>query len=324
MLLNDPFLNGLSELQNVKELGKGLANINYFLDFGASKYVMRFNIWPDQVWYNGNEISVESEYQVLKFLEQYNVAPRVYFVDSSKKFFPYGFLIEEYLEHDNKSVEADFRGVTNTIKNLHAVDTKEVVKSFRHDANAEDKIKLYDNWLTIISTNNKSVIASLFSKYADIYKQYLKDNAELLTGTTLIHRDLFPENILHKEGGWYLIDWQTAVIGNPIQDISYLLWDYIYQYTLKRTLSDEERKEIITAYYGEEVDVQDVLSKVNKLLPIFYIDLFIWLLYKAESIKKQNVPAELKDFLWSRIAGANDIVLKEDQIEFWFSKMKKI
>lgn len=121
-----------------------------------------------------------------------------------------------------------------------------------------------------------------------------------------------------------MIDWQTAVIGNPIQDIAYLLWDFIYQYTLKRSLSEEEKKTIITAYYGETADVQGILSDVDKLLPIFYVDLFIWLLYKAESLKEQELPAELKEFLSERIAGANDIILKEDQIEFWFSKMKGV
>ena len=322
ILGKNEFLARLPQLKNVKELGKGLANINFLLNFGDLKFVMRFNIWPDQVWNNGNQIDVENEYRILKFLESYEIGPKAYFVDTSKTHFPSSFLIEEYIEHDSKSVSEDFTGVVNTVKRLHAANIEMEERFFRTDADADGKIKLYDNWLKIILQNNQSEIASLFSKYADIYKRYLKDNADLLIGNNLIHRDLFPENFLHKGNRWFMVDWQTAVIGNPIQDITYLLWDFIYQYTLKRQLTDEEKRSIITAYFGGQVNIQDILSKVNKLLPIFYIDLFIWLLYKAESFKKQTFPEDLKEFLWNRIKGANDIVLKEDQIELWFSKMK--
>jgi thiamine kinase-like enzyme len=316
------FLSGLSQLHNVEELGKGLANINYLLDFGDTKLVMRFNIWQDQVWYSGNEISIENEHHVLKFIEPYEVGPKVYFVDSSRSYFPFAFLIEEYIEHDNKSVAEDFKGVVNVVKRLHEVNIKGGERFLRKDADADSKIKLYDNWLALILQNNQSKLTSLFSQHADTYKGYLLENTELLTGNTLIHRDLFPENFLHVENKWLMIDWQTAAIGNPIQDIAYLLWDFIYQYNLERPLTDSERKNIITSYYGEQSNSEEILSKVSRLLPIFYVDLFMWLLYKAASFQKQEFTPELKEFLWSRIKTANDIILKEDQIKLWFSKMK--
>lgn len=322
VLTKNKFLAGLPQLHNVKELGKGLANINFLLDFGGSKFIMRFNIWPDQVWYNGNQIDIESEYHALKFLEPYKVGPKTYFKDTSQVHFPFNFLIEEYIEHDNKGVDKDFVGVARVVKKLHEVVIEKDKAIFRVDANANAKINIYNRWLEIILQNNQTKIASLFSKYADTYQKYLIDNSSLLTGNTLIHRDLFPENFLHSNNEWLLVDWQTVVVGNPIQDITYLLWDFIYQYTLKRPLTNEEKNTILTTYYGEKVNTEKVLSNVNKLLPIFYIDLFIWLLYKVENFKKQKFSTEMKDFLWSRIKVANDLILNEDQIEFWFSKMK--
>lgn len=318
------FLAQLPTLKDVKEIGKGLANDNFLLDFGnGTKYVMRFNIWPDRVWYNGNPISVENEFQTLKFLELSGVAPKAYFVDASKTFFPFEFLVEEYIEHDGKIVSDDFVGVAVSVKKLHSLHITGSENSLRKDATADEKIELYDSWLEEVLANNKTKIANLFSQHAETYKDYLNKNSDLLTGNSLIHRDLFPENFLHQGDAWFLVDWQTAVIGNPIQDVAYLLWDFIYLYTLKRPLTEAEKKTIITSYFGEQADVAMILTQVRRLLPIFYIDLFLWLLYKAESIKKQQFDPELKEFLWNRIAVANDLILKEDQVEYWFSEMRK-
>jgi thiamine kinase-like enzyme len=320
----DAFLKRLPALQGSKELGRGLANDNFLLDFGKDlKYVMRFNIWPDRVWYNGNPISVENEFLILKFLEPHGVAPKAYFLDASKYLFPFEFLIEEFVEQDTMHVSDDFSGVVKTVKRLHEVDVRHGVKFFRRDATVNEKMSLYETWLKEVSINNKTEIVDLFSRYAGVYKAYLQRNSDLLIGDSIIHRDLFPENFLHeRRDGWRIVDWQTAVIGNPIQDIAYLLWDFIYLYTLKRPLNKEEQHTILKSYYGKQVDVDAILSKVQRLLPIFYIDLFLWLLYKVESFKKQDFNPELKEFLWKRIAAANDLILKGDQIEHWFSKMK--
>lgn len=76
------FLKSLTTLKEVKEIGKGLANVNYLLSFAdEKKLIIRFNFWKDEDWYTGDTISIKNEYQVLQFLERLAMTPKVYLVD---------------------------------------------------------------------------------------------------------------------------------------------------------------------------------------------------------------------------------------------------
>ncbi len=317
------FLIGLPKLKVVKEIGKGLANANYLLTFkDGQKLIMRFNFWKDKDWYTGNVISIKNEYQVLKFLESYEITPKVYFVDTSKKFFPFEFLIEEYIAHDSSKVDSDFSGVVETVKKLHKVKvTKDAQKIFSIDADESRKSKLYNQRLKSISSNKGGDIEKIFFEKKDIYRKYLATVTDLLSGKSVIHHDPFPENFLHKNH-WYLVDWQTSVIGNPMHDVAYLLMDFIYQFTLGRKLTEDEKVLILKTYFGKTASTVKLRREAEKLLPIYYIDLFLFLLYKNAELKKQKFPKALHRFLQKRLTLAIGIILKKEEILFWFREME--
>lgn len=318
------FLSGLEQLKEINEIGKGLANINYLLTFkDEKKLIMRFNFWKDKDWYTGDTISIKNEYQVLQFLEKFEITPKVYLVDVSKKFFPFEFLIEEYIAHDSLKVDSDFVGVVRCVKKLHKIKiTDEARKIFRSDADGKKKVALYEERLKSIQSDNRSDIENIFFEKRDIYKKYINTVEDLMSGNSIIHHDPFPENFLHKDH-WYLIDWQTSVIGNPTHDVAYLLMDFIYQFTLGRKLTDAEKSLIIKAYFGEKTDVIKKKKQAEKLLPIYYVDLFMFLLYKNSELKKQNFPKPLYTFLNKRLQVGIKIVIKKEEILFWFGEMEK-
>lgn len=320
---NCRYLHSLSDLQDIKELGKGLANINYLLSFSdGSKLIMRFNFWKDKDWYTGDTISIETEFHVLKFLEKSSITPKVYLVDVSRKFFPFEFLIEEYIHHDDMKVDSDFPGVVASLKKIHKLKiTSGAKKIFRQDANKKKKIELYNDRLKSIQFRKNNEIEGIFFEKKDIYRKYISTIEEMLSGNSIIHHDPFPENFLHNNF-WYLIDWQTAVIGNPIHDIAYLLMDFIYQFTLGRKLNNEEKEIILKTYFGEKVDVSKKMEMVDSLLPVYYIDLFLFLLYKESELKNQHFPKSLSLFLRKRLLIGIDIILKKEEILFWFNEME--
>ena len=72
----------------------GSYNINFHVRVDQKEFIFRINIeqqskLQDQIGY---------EYRVLKFIEGYNIAPRVYHIDKSIKSINYGILIEEYFD----------------------------------------------------------------------------------------------------------------------------------------------------------------------------------------------------------------------------------
>ena len=318
------FLMSLPKLKEITEIGKGLANANYLLTFAdGKKLISRFNFWKDKDWYTGNVISIKNEFQVLKSLENQDIAPKVYFVDTSKKVFPFEFLIEEYINHDGSKVDSDFAGVVETIKKLHKVKiTGNVRKIFNIDADEKRKGLLYQQRLKSIESNRGSDIEKIFFEMKNVYKEYLGTVKNLLSGNSIIHHDPFPENFLHKNH-WYLVDWQTTVIGNPMHDIAYLLMDFIYQFTLGRKLVDAEKVLILESYFGKNANITKIRRQAEKLLPIYYIDLFLFLLYKNAELKKQKFPRPLHAFLQKRLTLAINIVLKKEEILFWFGEMER-
>jgi 2-phospho-L-lactate guanylyltransferase len=317
------FLRTLPTLKNVKELGKGLANINYLLSFNdGSEFIMRFNFWEDKDWYTGNIISIRNEYQVLKFLEKSTITPKVFFVDVSKKIFPFKFLIEEYISHDDMKVDFDFPGVVKSLKKLHKTKiTDEAKKVFREDANSKNKIKLYSERLKSIQSKKHNEVERIFFEKKEIYVKYIDTIKNVLSGDSIIHHDPFPENFLHKDF-WHLIDWQTAVIGNHIHDVAYLLMDFIYQFTLGRKLQEKEKNLILQSYYGKKVNLPKKRKMIDSLLPVYYIDLFLFLIYKEAELKSQNFPKPLFLFLRKRLLHGRNIILEKREILFWFKEME--
>ena len=68
-------------------------NINFVIEVDRNRYLFRVNVEQQ----SGLHDQIEYEYRALKFLADYEIAPRPYLVDNSKSTLPYGFVMEEYI-----------------------------------------------------------------------------------------------------------------------------------------------------------------------------------------------------------------------------------
>lgn len=320
---NNDFLISLPSLKEVREVGKGMQNINYLLLFeGDLKFILRFNTWKGEDVY-GEVVSIENEFEILKLLEPYHVAPKVFYYDTSKTSLPFEFLVEEFLEHDERKTIEDLEGSVKVVKKIHNLSLDNKTRQlFKRRPDATHKIDRYKRWQEIILKGGNSPLASLLEEHKEIYIKYIQDQSFLLEGDTPLHCDLFPENFFHHNNSWFLIDWQTPGLGNKYWDLVFLMWNFSYQFSLGRELTNEEEKRIIGAYFKNEGEQKAALKAVEKLLPILYIDLFQFLLYKDAVLKQEKFPLWLEDFLQKRLEIAKSLVLKEEAILYWFSKMK--
>lgn len=63
-------------------------------------------------------------------------------------------------------------------------------------------------------------------------------------GTTLIHLDCHPDNIMDVKGTYYILDWTNALLGNPLFDIArtYILLNYVAYRFSRKYLSVVEKE----------------------------------------------------------------------------------
>jgi hypothetical protein len=90
-----PDVLGVKSTKSVQvlEISHGSYNINYRVRVEDLEYIFRINI--DQQ--SGLSNQIEYEFNAMKYLDGYNIAPRVFYLDNTKTCFDFGILIEEYL-----------------------------------------------------------------------------------------------------------------------------------------------------------------------------------------------------------------------------------
>jgi thiamine kinase len=179
----------------VSQLEGGLTNINYLIEAGSERAVLRIN--NPQAHKLG--VNRQSEITILKKLQSTDFVPRLYYSDSR-------FLVTEYI--DGYALDAEKVLKSNTkrqieqaltvIQNQDSIDLK--VRNY------ESYLREYCNQLSASDLNEK-IRQALFQIARNI------DNHDW--NPVLCHHDLIPENIIQGSKGIYIIDWEYASLGHP-------------------------------------------------------------------------------------------------------------
>lgn len=104
----------------------------------------------------------------------------------------------------------------------------------------------------------------IFGKLTEELSNFLKDTSRERNYFSLIHGDLFGNNILVKNNFNYYIDFELSGFGHPARDLSLLLLNYP---KMKLGIIDTYRKNINFDYYGIEKDInKEVVSKGVQLI----------------------------------------------------------
>lgn len=299
---------------NIKEINRGGYNINYLVNIDNHKFVFRFNIDT----YLDVKNQTEYENEVLKYLEKFDIAPKVYFIDTSKNFFEYDLLVEEFIENDKLQFGNDFlQNFGKLVKKLHSIplpqdgllikNTKPLVDQWNFIKGKIDFIKsgkFNENFLRFINL------------YIDKVDKYVSNFSNLFESgdICLNHRDLVIENVLQTSKGLRLIDWQAIMADDPSYDLAFFTFDIVIEWNLGRPLADEEKQIFLNSYQVDE----KILEKVRIRQPLICLELFVWIAYRAaylrDKIAKNLVDEADKDFVQKRVA-AYESFLDENRMK---------
>jgi thiamine kinase len=192
-----------SKPQIVSQLEGGLTNINYLIEAGSERAVLRIN--NPQAHKLG--INRQSEITILKKLQSTDFVSRLYYSDSR-------ILVTEYI--DGYALNAEQALKPDTKRQIEQILS--VVQSFEFNdvdtLNYESYLREYCSQLSPDYLDHKNRQA-LFRIARDIDNQNWSP--------VLCHHDLIPENIIQGAKGLFFIDWEYASMGHPQFDYQRLL-----------------------------------------------------------------------------------------------------
>lgn len=249
-------------------LGQGEYNRNYsFVDpKNQKKMVLRINTGSQMHL----EKQIEYEAHALKLLEPTMRTPKVYFVDGSKKYFPYGILIMEFLEGRPLDYRTDMMQAAKCLADIHSLPIK------------EDSILLTpeDPFQAMIEECREMADTYLFWDFGeDEVKMSIRrmlsfaENGILKTGITqrhLINTELNSGNFLIQGPGKenYLIDWEKPILGEVEQDLAHFLAPTTTFWKTDVILNRGEMEEFL-AMYKEAVKGRFDVSGLKDRFPIY-------------------------------------------------------
>lgn len=239
----------------VSFLAQGEYNLNYLLQSGEQKYVLRIN--------TGSQMDLDNqiayEYKALQLLSRSRVTPRAHYLDDTKQEIPYGILVMEYLPGVPLDYRCDLVKAARTLATIHGIEytadeTKFLVKEsgpftgIYHEAG-----RLLEKYYACPQANPQAV--RLFEKIMARAEERKKAEKYLIAEPWLrvINTEINSSNFIvnAQTETCFLIDWEKPIYGEPAQDISHFLIPTTTLWKRDYVLNQEEEELFISVYLNE-------------------------------------------------------------------------
>ncbi len=295
------YLKGLPpevlEVQNtdtVEILGMvtGSYNINFHVRVGQKEFVFRINIeqqskLQDQIGY---------EYRVLKFLEGYDIAPKVFHIDKTRRRINYGILIEEYFDGPPLSLEGpQISEAAELLVRLHSLSVNDMEFIIWRDPLKDTFDFVKDDIINYEARKTpKKKVIDLAKKLLTKTKVEIEKQRHLFHANSLNHTDLCCENFIKTAQGLRLIDWEKPRVDDCSYDICCFLSEPAELYNSSKVLNPEERMNFLEAYSrlsGKNAD--QLIKRVKIREPLISLHWILWGATMLCDLKDHHTTPEL-------------------------------
>ena len=215
---------------NIKPLEGGITNLNYLVDHGGEKLVVRLgNDIPEHLVYRSNEIFVS------KAAYEIGVSPKL--IHSEQ-----GVLVLEFIESttlDPKGVQQNLKRIIPVIKKIH----HEIPNTLSGQPAifwVFYVIKYYANFLKKHKSSHIGIIENLLDKSSKLEK--LSSPREIVFG----HNDFLAANFLDDGSKIWVVDWEYGGFNDPLFDIGGL--------ASNNDFNQDQEKETLEMYYEKSIN----------------------------------------------------------------------
>lgn len=272
ILKSKEFLNvfdiAMADEIDFKLLGAGEYNINYIFNHPKSKEKLILRIPTGSQMDLKNQIRYE--YEALKLLETSGRTPKPIYIDDTKTFIPYGFLVMNYLPGRSLKYESDMKIAAHILADIHNIEIKEN----SHLIKPENPLK------AILNECNKMV--KTYMSYEKASKEIKQIIAELLKeGEKIIAEDHGKRSIINtelnsgnflingKNSNNYLIDWEKPLLAYVGQDLGHFLAPTTTFWKTNTILKRNDIDSFISSYCKYSNRYADAEELWNDTLPYF-------------------------------------------------------
>ncbi|MBU1036808.1 phosphotransferase [Patescibacteria group bacterium] len=275
----------------VEKISGGDYNLNFKINVNGEKFLLRLNVEAQ----SGLKNQIMYEYKTLKFLEPYKIAPKAYYLDDSKKHFPFGLIIEEFIAGKRLEISlASLKKLAKTLARLHTIPLGNRNFLIRWQSPLKEQLKFVTNEFNRYRQRkiiNKEFI-NIGSKIINKVKSRFRVIEKKLKPTSIIHTDLVASNIIDTGYQAYLVDWEKGRIEDPSYDIAFFLCPLMNLWDWPRILTEKE-KEYFLKVYEEESGDKAIRTRINYRIHLIILHLVLWAGNRIADVKEGLISKEL-------------------------------
>ncbi len=289
-----PAVLGLGNTNSIEllDMFSGAYNLNFHVRVNKKEFIFRINI--DQQ--SGLKNQIEYENNALRFLEEYNIAPKTYHVDNTLKYFDFGILIEQYLEGPHLSHEE-----------THIVEAAELLVKLHSLTLVESDFIIWQNPLEATvnfvkhdmlnyeakKTHDKKLIRLAEEVMARTEKD-IEDKRDLFHADSLNHTDVVLDNFIRTSDGLRLIDWEKPRVDDCTYDICCFLSEPPQLWCSERALNMANRKSFLNTYSRlSGIEKNLLLEKIRIREPLVSLHWVFWGAIKLSNLRDSRTASEL-------------------------------
>ena len=218
-------------LNSIERIG-GMTNLNYLLDFGTDRYVLRI---PNKG--TNTFISRQNEMDNNIMAMNANLTPEILYIDSKS-----GIKITKYIEPivpiNNRILKCNIKICEDIILLIKKLHNSNIV--FENTFSVFDMLKKYE----ILAVSNGIVLKDM---YIYVKNNYLHDLYHMYSSFNYTnkpcHNDLVCENFIQDVNRKsYMLDWEYSGMNDPIWDLATIF--------LELQLNHKDEQKLLMLYYG--------------------------------------------------------------------------
>ncbi|NNL75746.1 MAG: phosphotransferase, partial [Desulfobacterales bacterium] len=265
---------------------------------------------------SGLDNQIEYEFQALKFLEGYGIAPKAFLFDDTCRLFKFAVLVEEFLEGRHLTLEwEDVFSVAELLAKLHELDPWGQ-PFITWDNPLQNTYSFVRNDITSYAAKKShcQTTLSLAQRLYDKMGPSVRDCGPLFRPDSLNHTDLSLDNFIFSGKGLRLIDWEKPRVDDASYDLCCFLSAPAELWCSQRTLDADARTAFIEAYARLSGKNSKALKeKVRIREPLVSLHWILWGATKLCDLNERSTTPELvqahreKTIRYERIAKPENI-----------------
>lgn len=288
------------EQVEVLEISHGTYNVNYHVCVAEKDFIFRISIEQQ----SGLANQIEYEFNTLRHLDGYDIAPKGYHLDNTRICFNFGILIEEFFHGPHVNlVEDEMPAIANLIARLHGIPPDQLPQLIWNDPLVDNYHQVEADLLEYEAkiTPDREIIR-LTREFLARFYPLLERYHHWFAPDGLNHTDMAIDNFIKTTKGLRLIDWEKPRLDDCTFDVCCFLCEPAQLWCTPQPLSQRGREKFLNAYIrlnGREE--AQFLEKIRIREPIVSMHWVLWGSNRLCALRDGHAATDLQEVLQTKV-----------------------